>query len=138
MALLLLPACGSDLPRVDTERIQLTAAPDANLDSPVAVDLVFVLEADALQGVSDLAAGQWFKDRSQLMLAYPTALRVRSFELVPHRSMNYALKDEDEDAVGAFIFANYASPGTHRARIDRLENVVVRLGRNSFTIEPGH
>lgn len=137
MALMLLPACGSDLPRVDTERIQLTAAPDANLDSPVAVDLVFVLEGDALQGVSNLASGQWFKDKSQLTLAYPTSLRAHSFELVPHRSVTYDVEDEDEDAVAAFIFANYSSPGTHRARVDRLENVVVRLGRNSFTIEPG-
>jgi type VI secretion system protein len=137
LALSLLPACGSDLPHVDTRRIEMSAAPEANMDSPVAVDLVFALDADALTGVANLSAGQWFKDKGQLLLAYPTGLKVRSFELVPRRSVAYDLTTADEQGVGALIFANYPTPGTHRARVDRLKSVNLRLGRNAFTIEPG-
>lgn len=106
------------------------------MDSPVAVDLVFVMDADALQGVANLSAAQWFKDKGQLLLAYPTGLRVRSFELVPRRSLAYPLASADE-GVAALVFAHYPTPGTHRARVDRLKSVNVRLGRNAFTIESG-
>ena len=136
-ALLLLSGCVSELPRIDTGRVQMSAAPEANMDSPVAVDLVFILEGDAVAGIANLSAGQWFRDKEQLMLAYPTGLRVQSFELVPRRSITYALTSKDEEGVAALIFANYASPGTHRARVDRLKSVNLRLGRNTFTIEPG-
>jgi type VI secretion system protein len=137
LALSLLPACGSDLPHVDTRRIELSATPEANMDSPVAVDLVFALDADALNGVVGLSAGQWFKEKGQLLLAYPTGLKVRSFELVPRRSVAYDLTSTDEEGVAALIFANYPTPGTHRARVDRLKSVNLRLGRNTFTIESG-
>lgn len=115
----------------------MSAAPEANMDSPVAVDLVFTLDADALNGVANLSAGQWFKDKGQLQLAYPTGLSVRSFELVPRRAVAYDLTATDQDGVAAFIFANYPTPGAHRARVDRLKSVNLRLGRNAFTIEPG-
>lgn len=132
-----LGGCGSDLPSIDTEQLKLSASIDANADSPVAVDLVFAMDADALASVSNLAAAQWFRDRQQLTLAQPTGLRVRSFELAPLRSVQYAVVDDEEDAVGIFVFAAYTAPGTHRARVDRLENPVIRLGRTAFSVEPG-
>lgn len=136
-ALLFLPGCGSDLPRIDTVRVQMAAAPEANMDSPVAVDLVFIMDGEALAGIANLSAGQWFRDKGQLTLAYPTGVRVKSFELVPRRTITYDLTSKDEDGVAALIFANYATPGTHRARVDRLKSVNLRLGRNAFTIEAG-
>jgi len=107
------------------------------MDSPVAVDLVFALDADALSGVANLSAGQWFRDKGQLLLAYPTGLKVRSFELVPRRSVAYDLTAADEKGIASLVFANYPTPGTHRARVDRLKSVNLRLGRNAFTIETG-
>lgn len=115
----------------------MAAAPEANMDSPVAVDLVFILDGEALAGIANLSAGQWFRDKGQLTLAYPTGLRVHSFELVPRRTLSYTLASKDEEAIAALVFANYASPGTHRARVDRLKSVNLRLGRNAFTIEAG-
>jgi len=134
-----LGGCGGGLPSIDTEQFKISAAMDANADAPVAVDLVFTMDEDALAAVSNLASAQWFKDKSQIMLALPTGLRVHSFELSPQRSVQYEVdsgEDEDE-AVGAFIFAAYPTPGTHRARVDRLESPVVRLGRSAFSVEAG-
>lgn len=134
---LALGGCGGGLPTIDTEQLKISAAMDANADAPVAVDLVFAMDEDALAAVSNLASAQWFKDKSQIMLALPTGLTVRSFELSPQRSVQYAVRRDEDKAVGAFVFAAYPTPGTHRARIDRLENPVVRLGRSAFSVEAG-
>lgn len=131
-----LGGCGG-LPSVDTRQLKLSAAIDANADAPVAVDLVFAMDEDALAAVSNLASAQWFRDRSQIRLALPTSLLVKSFELAPQRSVDYRLTGDEKDAVGAFIFAAYSTPGTHRARVDRLESAVVRLGRTAFAVEAG-
>ncbi|MBJ7416016.1 MAG: hypothetical protein JHC88_11315 [Niveispirillum sp.] len=117
--------------------MKISAAMDANADAPVAVDLVFAMDEDALAAVSNLASAQWFKDKSQIMLALPTGLRVQSFELSPQRSVQYEIRRNEEDAVGAFVFAAYPTPGTHRARIDRLKSPVIRLGRSAFSVEAG-
>lgn len=132
-----LGGCGGGLPSIDTEQFKISAAMDANADAPVAVDLVFAMDEDALAAVSNLASAQWFKDKSQIMLALPTGLRVHSFELSPQRSVQYKVNGDEDDAVGAFIFAAYPTPGTHRARVDRMENPVVRLGRSAFSVEAG-
>ncbi len=132
-----LGGCGGGLPSIDTEQFKISAAMDANADAPVAVDLVFALDEDALAAVSNLASAQWFKDKSQIMLALPAGLLVHSFELSPQRSVQYEVDGDEEDAVGAFIFAAYPTPGTHRARVDRLESPVVRLGRSAFSVEAG-
>lgn len=136
IAVLVLTGCGSDLPTIETEQLRIIASPAANADSPVAVDLVFALDADALGTVSALPAAQWFKERDQLRLAFPSALRIVSFEVVPHHSVSHEVTDDEEDAVGAFVFANFASPGTHRARVDQLEELTIRLGETAFTVEP--
>lgn len=132
-----LGGCGGGLPTVDTKQLKISAAIDANADAPVAVDLVFAMDEDALAAVSNLASAQWFRDRAQIRLALPTGLLVRSFELAPQRSIEYRLAGGEKDAVGAFVFAAYSTPGTHRARVDRLASPVVRLGRSAFAVEAG-
>lgn len=129
--------CGSDLPSIDTRQLKISAALDANADSPVAVDLVFAMDADALAAVAALPAAQWFKDKSQITLAQPTGFKVKSFELAPQRNVQYEVDGEEDEAVGIFVFAGYAAPGTHRARVDRIKQPVIRLGRTAFSVEPG-
>lgn len=135
---LALSGCSSGLPTIDTQQVKISAAMDANADAPVAVDLVFAMDEDALAAVSNLASAQWFKDKSQIVLALPTGVRVRSFELSPQRNLQYTITRDEEKAVGAFVFAAYPTPGTHRARIDRLKNPVARLGRSAFSVETGN
>ncbi|MFM2045605.1 MAG: hypothetical protein RLY86_4181 [Pseudomonadota bacterium] len=137
-ALLLLSACGHDLPTIDTETVRIAAAAGANADSPVKVALVFALDADAMQTVSTLSAADWFRDANDpndIVRAHPAGFRVSTYEVAPLHSATHAVTDEEEEAVAAFVFARYQGPGTHRARIDRLESPTIRLGPTFFTID---
>lgn len=137
-ALLLVSACGHDLPTIDTETIRIVAAPGANGDSPVKVALVFALDADAMQTAASLSAADWFRDANdpnEYVRAHPAGFRVATYEVAPLHSATHPVTDAEEDAVAAFVFARFQGPGAHRARIDRLESPTVRLGPSFFTID---
>ena len=58
-----LAACGSLFPkgtRVDWSELTLSAAPNANQNSPVAVDVVMVLDDAMLGRLTELTAAKWF------------------------------------------------------------------------------
>jgi hypothetical protein len=110
----------------------------ANLDNPVPLDLVLVFEKDALAQVATLSAAQWQEHREQLALAFPTGIKAIPFEVAPGQGpMNYVLERSDTKAIGAFIFADYVTKGAHRARIDRMEAVLVLLGQRAFSVASG-
>lgn len=133
----LLSGCGSSDPTIETESLIFNVAAGANGDEAVAIDVVLVFDRSALARIADLPASGWFKDRQQIGLAFPTAVKTKSFELVPgQKSLTVEMDGDDDEAIGAFLFANYRSEGLHRARIDTLEVVTVQLGAKSFSIEP--
>ena len=62
-----LAACGSLFPkgtRVSWNELTLSAAPGANQNSPVAVDVVMVLDDAMLARVTELTAAKWFGARA--------------------------------------------------------------------------
>jgi type VI secretion system protein len=132
---LLLAGCSTSDPRIKTETIAFEVAPNANADNAVAVDLVLVYETPLLASFTDLASTAWFRNRDQLKLANPTGIEVHSFEVMPgQRGPRYSVSGRGEEAVGAFLFASYETPGPHRARIDGLPDVLLRLGEKDFSV----
>ncbi len=132
---LLLAGCSTAEPRIKTETIQFVVAPNANADNAVAVDLVLVYETPLLASFLDLASSAWFRNRDQLKLANPTGIEVRSFEVMPgQRGPQHVISGRGSNAVGAFLFANYDTPGPHRARVDGLPVVLLRLGEKDFAV----
>ncbi len=139
LLLALLTGCssGPDIPEIETRALDLTITPDANQDNAIAVDLVLVFDIALVDQVGGIDAATWFMTRDQILLANPTGFEVQSFELIPGQPrVPVEVGDRGEDAVGAFLFASYMSPGPHRARIDTLRDVVVELGRETFTVSP--
>ena len=132
-----LSACSSD-PTISTRRLDVSPVLGANLDNPVPLDLVLVFEKDALAQVATLSAAQWQAQREQLALAFPTGIKASPFEVAPGQGpMNYVLERSDTKAIGAFVFADYVTTGAHRARIDRMEAVLVQLGPRAFSVAAG-
>lgn len=134
-SVVLLAGCSTSEPRIKTETIQFVVAPNANADNAVAVDLVLVHETPLLASFLDLASAAWFRNRDQLKLANPTGIEVLSFEVMPgQRGPQHIISGRGANAVGAFLFASYDTPGPHRARIDGLPTVLLRLGEKDFTV----
>ena len=121
--------------RLDWTGVTLIAAPDANLNTPVAVDLVLVRDDAALSAVTSMSAAKWFGARDDLLKTFPTSLRYVSLEITPGQTLKLTNDKIGSDRLaGAVLFANFLTLGDHRMRVDQLEGaVVVRLGNQSFS-----
>ena len=133
-----LVGCSSGPETIKTETIDLKVASHANDDNAVAVDLVLVFDPGLVASVTELTAATWFGTRDQVRLANPTGLEVQSFEVIPGQPDTHVeisdISERGSDAVAAFLFAGYASPGPHRARIDGMPAVLLRLGGKDFAV----
>ena len=133
---LALAACGTDS-RIKTRTVDMDVAPNANVDNALAVDLVLVYDSTLIPSFTELASAAWFKNRDQLKLANPTGIEVQSFEVIPgQKGPRYTVSGRGNDALGAFVFAAYDTPGPHRARIDGMPAVLLRLGEKGFAVAP--
>lgn len=114
----------------------VSADTDANQNSPVALDIVFVADPAMLEKLSTLPASRWFAQRQDYVKTYPTAISVYSLELVPGQSRLLPAKELGSPRVaGVLLFADYGTAGEHRLRLPPVpEGAQVLLGERSFTV----
>lgn len=117
--------------------LSVSIAPEANRNTPIAVDLLLVRDKKVLEAVQELEARSWFsKDREQYVRDFPEAFELRSWEWVPGQPIA-ALEVEIPPGIRkAVVFADYFAPGAHRAVFDPRKPTRIILGEMSFTAEP--
>ena len=122
--------------KVKWDQLTLAASEEANNDSPIAVDVVFVTDKTLLARIAELPASKWFAVRDDLTGTFPDAIRYQSWELVPgQRVVVPGDKLRGPRVAGVFVFADYPGPGPHRVRVERFDGrLVVQLGDNAFSI----
>lgn len=133
----LLSGCGFlRRPRgVVTSGLKILAAPNANGDSPVALDIVVPYSKDMLDQLVGITANEWFRRREQFKRDFPTEVETVELEIVPGTARDVSLELRDSgEAEGALVYANYHTEGEHRVRIDRLENIVIDLLERNFVV----
>lgn len=120
----------------DWKMLAITAANNANANSALAVDVVFVKDQAMLETLLTMPASKWFAMRTDLQRTFPEALSVFPYELVPTQSIRLGEKQlASQRAWAAFVFASYATPGDHRARLLlNTAGYVVELGAQSFKV----
>ena len=121
---------------LDWKGLMVVADPDANANSAIALDIVFVRDQQTLDKLLAVPAARWFVTREELRRSFPEALIVRSLELVPDQTLRLT-QDElgSPRVVGVLLFANYLAPGEHRLRLPSMRNgALVRLGPDEFTV----
>lgn len=130
-------------PVFQVEAVQVHATPNANNNSATRLDMVFVYEEAAVDMLQSLSAAEWFDRKRQFMLDFPEGIGIRSWEVVPATSLDQEevpdslLENKSGDkAVAAFVFADYLSPGAHRARLETRRGIRIELGRDDFTLTP--
>jgi hypothetical protein len=116
--------------------VQMNVAAAANINNPVPMDLVFVLDKKLIKEIGKLAAKDWFERRIQIQRDYATTTEIISWEFVPGQHTGAISIDVHPKAKAAFLFANYLSPGENRAVVDIRVPVVVNLMEEGFTVQP--
>jgi type VI secretion system protein len=138
-AVVLLTAC---VPKVIRPASRLTVrvnvSPQANKNNPVALDLVLVKNKKLFKELMKIPAGEWFEKRNQYRLDYPkeTGLNAGSWEWVPGQVVKIDPMPFKEKYAGGLVFANYFTPGTHRAVIDPTKSIVITLGPEDINVAP--
>lgn len=117
-------ACSSAPPPIDLATLSIESQPDANAGNALAVDVVLVLDAGLEDELLKLPARDWFRKRVQIGRDHPGSLVVQSWELVPGQSVPRRQVETAKRPVAAVIYADYATPGDHRLRLGRTDNVV--------------
>ena len=122
--------------RLGWNQVELSAAPGANQNSPVAIDIVLVRDESMIDRLNELTAAKWFGARADLLKTYPAALSYRSWEVVPGQALRVpGASFGSTRVVAVFVFANYTAPGAHRLRVEELKNpIIVRLEAQSFDV----
>jgi type VI secretion system protein len=112
-------ACSGSLPRVKVDTLGINVATQANLNTPIAVDVVMARNAQLFDTLLGLPAAKWFNERDQLQRDYPKDLSVQTYELVPGQQLpDQPFPFGGQRAAGVLVFAGYQTPGAHRIRID--------------------
>ena len=114
--------------------VDLRATSDANDDRPVAVDLVFAGDEKAAAALAGLSAREYFSRREQLLADHPDELAASSWELVPGQQVTGAKTAASCGLAATYLFADYATPGAHRLRLNQTGKVAVTLGSDDLAV----
>jgi type VI secretion system protein len=124
------------VPKVEIAEIQVLTDPGANLNTALEFEIVLVKDPDLLKKLSELPAAKWFELREDLRKTYPGGFESMKWELVPGQDLRLPSEEfKDKRALAVLVYANYLTPGEHRARIDNYkEGAVIRLLPRGFTV----
>jgi type VI secretion system protein len=121
---------------IDTKRINISAVPGANNDTPVAMDIVAVADDNLVQMFVGMDVKGWFSQKEKFVANRPNSINIRTFEVVPGQSIGdqeYSWSDRRKYKA-VFIFAKMLSPGLHKMRIDSYVNPAIIIGKNSINV----
>ena len=128
-------AQGCFLRRGGMRSYSVVVAPNANANSPVAVEMVAVFDKKMAGEVAGLTASDWFHRREQFGRDYPERWRSKRWEFVPGQSMPlHRLERELRRARAVYLWADYPGEGPHRVRLDTFKDVVIEFGEKDVTV----
>ena len=121
----------------DKQEIKIDISAKLNEDHPIAIDLVHVYDEKLLEMLREMPAKTWFAKRQQIKRDYRLGVGLDCWqkEWVPGQSIddyNLPLKPK---AKGAFVFANYYTPGEHRFSIDPFDDIEIYFFEKDFVVK---
>ena len=139
---LLLTSCATGRSTQYSMRVQV--AEDANVRTPVPVDLVFVWDKAIAGQLAATTAKDWFASKkTEFRQDDPGARKITvcEWEWVPGQNVadiNLAVPVAARRwSHGVFVFADYRSPGAHRSKVTPGSEALLELGRDDLTVRPG-
>jgi type VI secretion system protein len=123
-------------PKIALRELVLDVAPDANDNSPFALELVATSDDALLAKLLTLTAAEWFAPQSNLKRDFRAELRTWYCEPTPGSRVPVPLADfAGKPGKGLLLFANYKSPGAHRLRLDSFASATVVFGPDTARID---
>lgn len=115
--------------------IQVSIAPDANEDSPLAVELIVVYEEKLIDKLMEKTARDWFLGREQFLRDYSEGVDSWKREWIPGQEVAPLEVAYGIGAKKVIIFADYLTPGEHRATRDPQRPFRLILGQSELELE---
>ncbi len=118
--------------------LAVNIAPDVNRNQPIAVDFVEINDKDLSKDVAKMTATDWFQKREQIKQDFPStkSISVRSWEWVPGQVVPDVKVAMRRPPRLILVFANYSSPGPHRAAITPTKPTALLLAREDLKAAP--
>jgi len=142
VCLLLLGSASCGLPRRARSMfggqlpLQVSISPEANHNSPIAVELVIAYQGKLLDELLKMPAGDWFRKREQFLRDHPQGVETWKWEWVPGQEVSGMEIAYRVGAKGGVLFADYSTPGEHRAQIDPHQPARLVFNPTDFTVNP--
>jgi type VI secretion system protein len=122
-------------PEVNLTTVNISLDKDANRDSATAIDVLMIYDRDLTRAILKMRAKDYFASSQQIRRDYPDMVDVIHYELTPGQAIRgVVLPLRSTAPFAALVFADYATPGTHRIRVGTYPEINVRLRRNDFCI----
>jgi type VI secretion system protein len=117
--------------------IKVGISENANMNSPIALDVLLVYDEALLKRLIKMPSREWFEKRTQITRDHikGEGLDYWAWEFVPGQSVATQILPLKPKAKGGIIFANYFSAGEHRSRIDPFKDLVIHLQEKGFAVE---
>ena len=115
--------------------MQVSVAPTANEDNPVAVDLLVVYDKKVLETLLKMPASDWFSKKQQLLNDHQDVLSRQGWEWIPGQVVEPVSIGYRSGAVRVVLFADYGTEGEHRATVDPQQPFRLVLGEREISVE---
>lgn len=116
------------------EKLIATTDPDANMKSPLAIDVVVSYDPKLTQQLANMTARQYFKVKKQLQHDYFGRIYSEGWELPPNFSVTETIYHHPLGVNAVFLFADYRTSGAHRLRLIPGEIVHIRMMQTGMMI----
>jgi type VI secretion system protein len=117
---------------VSLETLSLKASSDVNLNTAISVDLVVAYSTPLYGTFKKMTAEAYYTSVEQLRRDHYGLIQIWHWEVVPGQVKAYQLMAPLCGAVGAVLFADYNTPGEHRADVGKMPHAVVYLEKKGF------
>lgn len=116
--------------------IALESSINSNMDTPVAIDLLFIKDESIGPLLLALNGPLWFKDKSALLKRYEKSIDIVSLEVVPLTLIDKVeLPKNHTSAKSILMFANYRNiSGQFVADISQFKHLKIRLLLDSYEL----
>lgn len=124
----------STVGRPPTLGLLVDVQPNANNNSPVAFDVVLAKDKALVKQLASMTAANWFAKRAQIERDSQSKVEVHSWEWVPAQNVGKVPVAVNVDVLGVVAFANYATPGDHRAILSLGGTDTVTFNESDFSV----
>jgi type VI secretion system protein len=115
--------------------MQVTVSPEANEDSPVAVDVVVVYDRKLVDELLKMPASQWFAGKAQFLADHDRKIAVQGWEWVPGQKVEPITLEYRPGAQQVIVFADYHTDGAHRAVVPPQQPFHLLLAERDLVLE---